>query len=592
MFSCSPWRGWASRSPEFGAAGSEKTELFDSLAALLGGNALEGQGTKRVARGPGETSRLHLQTLFSVGVTAVLTDGQLLERFATLRGDAAEAAFAAIVERHGRMVFHACRGILKDEHQAHDAFQATFLVLLRKGNTLWVNDSLGPWLHRVACRAAVKARVEAQRRRVHERRAAERAGDGQDVDGMSELVAVLHEEVNRLPDRYRVPIVLCDLQGRTYAEAAQHLRCPVGTVRSRLARGRERLRHRLTRRGLAPSAAMVSAALAPNGTSAAMPAAWVGSITRCVRSILAGGVLTAGEVPASVLTITEGVLKMISLGMRTVIAVGVLTTIGLVVGAGVLAQQTPDKPPPASEQRQVAEHDRRWVATLPSGGAIELLGVSTYPSGPDSWWRPDGSPLAEAPCDSPPKNLGMDGNVVFRVVAVRVTGLPAESDRGWGVKEAGGSGNAAARKDGKPLPGVSTVLVGLPKDLAKCSVEFHAATGPWQTVGTSDGKSPGGVSSKSGPSYIFGEAVAGKKGATLTVSHDIGDVAVRIVAVDRSGRERAQVGRTGTGVKDFYQLAAEFDLDPEAIQEYRLQTRPYQRVEIPGITLKPIGPRE
>ena len=111
-------------------------------------------------------------------------------------------------------------------------------------------------------------------------------------------------------------------------------------------------------------------------------------------------------------------------------------------------------------------------------------------------------------------------------------------------------------------------------------------------MGTGYGESPGGVSSKLGPSYIFGEAVAGKKGTILTVSHDLGDVAVRIVAVDRSGREQAYVGHTSTGVKDFYQLAAEFDLDPEAIREYRLQTRPYERVEIPGITLKPIGTRE
>ena len=127
------------------------------MVALLGGDALRGQGTSQVARDPGGISRLHLETLFSVGVTAGLTDGQLLERFATQRGDAAELAFAALVERHGPMVFHACRGILGDEHEAQDAFQATFLVLLRKGGTLWVRDSLGPWLHRVACRAAGRA---------------------------------------------------------------------------------------------------------------------------------------------------------------------------------------------------------------------------------------------------------------------------------------------------------------------------------------------------------------------------------------------------------------------------------------------------
>ena len=169
-----------------------------------------------MARDPGGISRLHLQTLFSVGVTAGLTDGQLLERFATQRGDAAELAFAALVERHGPMVFHACRGILGDEHEAQDAFQATFLVLLRKGGTLWVRDSLGPWLHRVACRAAGRARVDALRRRAHERRAAEQAAGSQGGEGPGDRAAILHEELDRLPERYRVPIVLCDLQGRAY----------------------------------------------------------------------------------------------------------------------------------------------------------------------------------------------------------------------------------------------------------------------------------------------------------------------------------------------------------------------------------------
>jgi hypothetical protein len=185
----------------------------------------------------------------------------------------------------------------------------------------------------------------------------------------------------------------------------------------------------------------------------------------------------------------------------------------------------------------------------------------------------------------------MDGNIAFRVIAARVTGLPADADLGWGVKEAGGSADSAARKDGKKLPGVSTLLVGVPEALTTGSVEFHAATGPWRTVGISDGRNPGGFSSKFGSSYIFGEAVAGKRGTILTVSHDIGDVAVRIAAVDRDGRERPHVGHTGTGVKDFYQIAAEFDLGLEAIREYRLQTRPYERVEIAGIALKPGGPR-
>jgi len=550
-------------------------------------DTLDRQGIGRVTLKSGGTSRLHLRTLFSVGGVAALTDGQLLERFATGHGEVAELSFAAIVERHGLMVYRVCSGILKDEHEAHDAFQATFLVLLRKRDTLWARDSLGPWLHRVACRAAVRARVEARRRQSHEIQAAGQTMSRRCFDDAGDLEAI-HEEVDRLPERYRVPILLCDLQGRTYAEAAEQLGCPVGTVRSRLARGRERLRDRLTRRGLAPSAALIGAALAPSPASAAMPWASGGAILRCARSILAGGAFTPGEAPASVLAITEGVLKVISIGKLILMTTSVLTAVGLAVGAGVLAQQAADRPPSPAEQPRAPEADRRWVATLPGGSVIEVLGVSTYPSKPDSWWRPDGSPLAEAPCDSPPRSLAMEEGFEILALAARLTWLPADDHQGWTVKEAGGTGESVAKRAGAELPGVRTLLVGLPKGRATCSVEFSSATGPWQTVGVNKGNA-GGVASKFGPSYAFGEPVAARKGTVLTVSHDIKDVAVRLVAVDRGGQEREAVRRTGGGVKDFYQMTAEFDLGPGVIREYRLQTRSFERVEIPGIILRPDG---
>src|SRR5205823_5961738 len=139
------------------------------------------------------------------------------------------------------------------------------------------------------------------------------------------------------------------------------------------------------------------------------------------------------------------------------------------------------------------------------------------------------------------------------------------------------------------LPGVYTVLFGIPRELERCSVEFHAAAGPWQTVGTNDGKSPVAVGSGVGPSYIFGEAVAGKDRTTLTVSHDIGDQSVRIVAIDRAGRECRPARTQGSGASNFHQTAATFDLGPEAIREYRLQARPYQRADIPGVAARPRG---
>ena len=173
-----------------------------------------------------------LNTLFNVGVIRELTDGQLLERFATGTGEAAELAFAALVERHGPMVLRVCHAQLVDHHDTQDAFQATFLILVKKARGLWVRDSLGPWLYEVAFRTATCARSAAARRRGHEQRAAELAArlDGLEDRTSFEREQMLHSEINRLPERYRVPIVLCDLQGHTCEEAARRMGRPVGTV--------------------------------------------------------------------------------------------------------------------------------------------------------------------------------------------------------------------------------------------------------------------------------------------------------------------------------------------------------------------------
>ena len=193
-----------------------------------------------------------LDALFNIGVIRELTDGQLLERFARGDGEAAELAFAALVERHGAMVLRVCRAHLADPHDRQDAFQATFLVLVEKARGLWVRESLGPWLHQVAMRTASCARAAALRRKMAEQGAAE-IGVRRDPDDDPELTRILHEEIERLPERYRVPIVLCDLEGRTCEEAARVMGRPVGTIKCWRSRGRERLRRRLIRAGLAPS---------------------------------------------------------------------------------------------------------------------------------------------------------------------------------------------------------------------------------------------------------------------------------------------------------------------------------------------------
>src|SRR5271166_1944012 len=169
-----------------------------------------------------------IQRLFSEGSSTGLSDTHLLNRFATRRD---EAAFAAILARHGPMVLAVCRGILRDPSDAEDAFQATFLVLARKAGSAWAEGQLGGWLHKVAYRIAIRASADAARRRALERRAAaEVAAVEYTRDPLEDdLRPALHEEVARLPAKLRLPVVLCYLEGLTHAQAAVALRCGEAT---------------------------------------------------------------------------------------------------------------------------------------------------------------------------------------------------------------------------------------------------------------------------------------------------------------------------------------------------------------------------
>ncbi len=193
--------------------------------------------------GPSGAATRYLTTLFQGGTAAGLGDRVLLERFAERR-DAddpeAEAAFAALVERHGPMVLRVGRAMLGDRHEAEDAFQATFLVLASRARSIRRGDSVGAWLHGVALRVASRARWRAARRRHHERRHAEMtaatgAGETGNDRPPDDVDRVLHEEIGLLPEKYRRPVVLCYLEGLTHDQAADQLGWPVGTVRRRLA---------------------------------------------------------------------------------------------------------------------------------------------------------------------------------------------------------------------------------------------------------------------------------------------------------------------------------------------------------------------
>ena len=223
--------------------------------------------------------------LLQEGCLANLSDAQLLERYIAHRDG---TAFEALVVRHGRSVQAVCRGILRDPHDAEDAFQATFLILARKAGSLRVVDSLAAWLHRVARRVAVEANRRKARRRAVE-------ATGLDLDAVAEeasapremLTQFLHEEIDRLPEKYRAPIILCDLEELTRDEAACRLGWPPGTVAGRLARGRVLLRDRLARRGYVGVGGLLgrSRRFATGG----VPAPWIAKAVGLVRSCPTAG---------------------------------------------------------------------------------------------------------------------------------------------------------------------------------------------------------------------------------------------------------------------------------------------------------------
>ncbi len=231
-----------------------------------------------------------IRTLFDIGALGAMSDRGLLDHF--LRGgETSEAAFATLVERHGMMVLRVCRHLLADGHLAEDAFQVTFLLLARRARSIRDPDALAGWLHRVARRVAI--RVLAQIRRRNDREGPERGMIAVDADNpveRDELCAIVHEEIDRLGDTQRLPILLCALGGLSHEEAAQRLRWPVGTVKSRLVRGRRRLEGRLTRRGLAPGLAIAAVVAARTAAAAQVPLALSVAVT---RSALQGASLTA-----------------------------------------------------------------------------------------------------------------------------------------------------------------------------------------------------------------------------------------------------------------------------------------------------------
>jgi RNA polymerase sigma factor (sigma-70 family) len=301
-----------------------------------------------------------LTSLLRFGVVGDCSDEQLLQRFLTARDGADQAAFTALVVRHGPVVFSVCREVLGNAYDAEDAFQATFLVLARKAASVRKLDSLASWLHRVALRVAIHAKAEGARRRLYERRlavmkAVQVAREEESLEGRREL----HEEIARLPERYREPVVLYYLEGLTTEEAAMRIGCPLGTVLSRLSRARVRLRGQLERRGLTPFTASLMLGLTPRAFDC-VAAGLLDSTVRAAFGFAGRRASEAGMASASAKILAKGLLHTMFISKLKILGTTTLVC-GLACGGaltfvqiGGFGGQPRGRSSATAEQRQAA----------------------------------------------------------------------------------------------------------------------------------------------------------------------------------------------------------------------------------------------
>ncbi len=300
-----------------------------------------------------------IKRMFTHGVDADLSDAELLERFLTQR-DA--EAFESLVGRHGPMVLSVCRGMLRDAHDAEDAFQATFLILVKKGRTIRGRDSLGGWLCQVAHRVAIQANAAAARRRMHERRAGQMAvaTSTEGPVAADDFLPALHEEVTRLPEKYRLAVVHCDLEGMTQAQAARQLRWRERTLRHRLAEGRARLKRGLARRGLAPLGATLAMVFLGEAR-AAVSAAWCESTVRAALAVVnhdAVGAVSTASYRLALEVLRTMLLRKLALASATLMAA---CLIAWGASAAFVALDQEPSPEPAAR------------ANLPSQRKVEVV---------------------------------------------------------------------------------------------------------------------------------------------------------------------------------------------------------------------------
>jgi RNA polymerase sigma factor (sigma-70 family) len=393
-----------------------------------------------------------LHSLFHDGVSTGLTDKELLDRFASSRDSAGELAFAALVARHGPMVLSVCRRMLRDPHETEDAFQATFLILVRKGPAVRFEASLGPWLYGVTVKVARRVRTLATRRRwiaLDDSIGGERLERRPACD--ADLRFAIDDFLAELPANYRAAIVLCYLEGLTHEEAAMRLACPVGTVRSRLARGRAILKGRLDRAGLAPAKSPASAA----GPLEEIPAPSVVAASLADSIAQAAARFSRGEplsriVPTRIVKLVTGVTQTMTIS-KLAAAASLVVSAGLAAwGAAGLAAQTPE----------------RAASGAPRSTALATLSDFDRTPGEESGQAKDDEIKTEMeiPDDLPPVVLSVEPKVGAKDVdpglkEIRVTFSKKMTDKSWSWP----TGNKyAAPKDNGPIhfePGRRTCVM-------------------------------------------------------------------------------------------------------------------------------------
>jgi RNA polymerase sigma factor (sigma-70 family) len=346
---------------------------------------------------PGQTDGVvqHLRRAVLLQGAGGLTDGQLLECFVSGREP---AALEALVRRHGPMVWGVCRRVLGDHHDAEDAFQATFLVLVRRAASVTPREMVGNWLYGVARQTAMKARATAAMRRARERQMADvPEPTATEPDSRHDLQPVLDQELSRLPDIYRAAIVLCDLEGKTRTEAARQLGCPEGTIAARLARGRAMLAKRLNRHGQGVPGVALTAALSQQ--PACVPASAVSSTIKAV-GLSAAGQAAAGAISTEVAHLTEGVLRAMSqtkLNVATAVllvasVIGLGTTL-LAYGAfteGQQAAKNADREKAAKDQKEVPDKPHDFGNLKRLAAALEDFNHPEKASTSITVWRQSG----------------------------------------------------------------------------------------------------------------------------------------------------------------------------------------------------------